>query len=132
MDTRSFTLQEEPNRLLEDSLTRYFVRADIYAKNNPFTFRLDVGYASLIRSYISQGITKNEGSDEYFVDSTALTDELKYIYAGLQVAFVINPLIKIFLAGEMPVYSWSVLPMKEPDKDKIFFQAQAGLVFSFH
>jgi hypothetical protein len=131
LETRSYALQKEPNLLMEDRLTRYFIRADIYAKNNPFSFRLDIGYGSLVRSYTSQEIVENEDDDGYFLDRVVPADELKYIYMGLKAAYVINPLIKVFIAGEMPVYSWSVLPMKNPDKDKVLFQAQVGVVFSF-
>jgi hypothetical protein len=135
LDTRSFTLQKEPNMLLEDGLIRYFIRADIYAKNNPFSFRLDIGYGSLTRSYISQIIKENEDGDgdgeKYYLDRAAQTDELKYIYMGLKAAYVINPLVKIFLAGEMPVYTWSEPPMRNPAKNSILFQAQFGVVLSF-
>jgi hypothetical protein len=127
LETKSFTLQKEPDLLLEDRLTRFFIRADIYAKNNPFSFRLDIGYGSLMRSYVSEII---DPSDPAIVRNTS-TDELKYIYMGLEGAYVFNPWVKIFLAGEMPVYSWSVLPMRNLEKDKVLFQAQAGVVFSF-
>jgi hypothetical protein len=130
MDTRSFTLQKEPNLLLEDRLTRYFIRADIYAKNNPFSFRLDIGYGSVIRSYITQSITGGS-FDSLAIVRESLTDELKYIYMGLEGAYVFNPFLKLFLAGEMPVYAWSVLPMKNPNKNKPLFQFQAGVVLSF-
>ncbi|MDR0313998.1 MAG: hypothetical protein LBI14_10420 [Treponema sp.] len=114
VEIKSFTIQKESDLILKDIQTRYFFRADIFAKNNSFNFRLDIGYTSLQRSYFQ------------ITDST---DELKYLYLGLEAGYVINPLIRIFLAGEMPLFSWSVLPMKNPDK--VLFQAKGGIVFSF-
>jgi hypothetical protein len=117
LETKSFAHQKTSDLFLEDMQNRYFFRADIFAKNNPFSIRLDVGYASLKRTYISQS---NDSSDEF-----------KYIFLGMEAAVTINPLIRVFLAGELPLFSWSVLPMKNPDKNKVLFQVQGGIVLSF-
>jgi hypothetical protein len=116
LETKSFIDQRASDLLLEDNLTRAFFRTDIFAKNNPLNFQLDIGYGILKRIY-SQSI-----------DSS---DELKYFFLGLEGAYTINPIIKIFLAGEMPLLSWSTAPMKDPGKDKILFQARGGIVLNF-
>jgi hypothetical protein len=117
LEIKSFVHQKTSDLLLEDIQNRYFFRADVFEKNNPLSIQLDVGYTSLRRAYFSQG--------------TESSDELKYVFLGLEAACVINPFIKIFLAGEMPLFSWSVLPMKNPDKNKALFQLSGGIVLSF-
>jgi hypothetical protein len=122
--TRDFALQKRSNLLIEDSLTRYFFRADVFSKNVPYTCRVDLGYQNLSRSYSS-----------YFVDSSGLyrgnrADEFKALYIGLEASYMVNPTLKLLLGSEMPVYSWSSRPMKSPDKGSLLFEAHAGIILT--
>jgi hypothetical protein len=124
MNLKGFAQEQKPNLLVEDSLTRYFFRADVFSKNVPYTCRLDLGYQIMSRSYSS-----------YVVNGTGLdrageTDEFKAFYMGLETAYMVSPAFKLFLGGEMPVYSWSVRPMKSPDKGSFLFRAYAGIVLT--
>ena len=121
---RSFTLREEPNLLIEDVFVRYFFRADMYTKNVPYTIRLDLGYQSLRRSYSSQKIEDGE------IVKDSKSDVLKSIFIGLELTYTINPSLKILLGGELPVYSWAELPMKDLAKGSALFQAWTGVIWT--
>ena len=124
MSVRNFTQREQANLLIEDELIRYFFRADVYTKNIPYTIRVDLGYQSLSRSYMTQSVS---GTD--IVKDTA-TDELKSVFMGLEGSYTFSPALKFLLAGEMPVYSWSVRPMKDPSKNSFLFQASIGIIWT--
>jgi hypothetical protein len=126
MNIKSFALEKYANLLIEDSITRYFFRADIFSKNVPYTCRLDLGYQNISRSYSS-----------YFINASLLdrdnqADEFKALYVGLEASYTVNPALKLLLGGEMPVYSWSVQPMKSPDKGSFLFQARAGIILTLN
>ena len=124
MGVRNFTLREEANVLIEDGLSRYFFRADVFTKNVPFTIRVDLGYQSLRRSYTSEKIETNN-----LVKDTQ-TDEFKSIFIGLEGAYTFSPALKFLLGGEMPVYYWGVRPMKDPPKGTFLFEARAGIIWT--
>jgi hypothetical protein len=124
MSVKGFALEEKANLLIEDSMTRYFFRADVFSKNVPYTCRLDLGYQNMSRSYSSYRI--NGAS----LDRDIQIDEFKALYIGLEASYTANPALRLFLGGEMPVYSWSVQPMKSPDKGSFLFQAHAGIVLT--
>ena len=124
LNSQSFALKMETNLLAEDSLNRYFFRADVYTKNVPFTVKVDIGYGELKRSYYTQSVSGTE------LVSDVKDDELKFFYLGLEAAYTINPMFRLFLAGEMPVYSWSVPKMKNPEKGAFLFQARGGLILT--
>jgi hypothetical protein len=86
---------------------------------------MDLGYQSLTRSYSSDVIIG--GTD---LDRITDTDEFKCLYLGMEVSYVIIPELKVLLGGELPVYSWSVRPMKDAAKEKVFFQAHAGVIWT--
>lgn len=134
LSTQTFARRMEINMLAEDSLDRYFFRADVFNKNVPFTIKVDIGYASLKRSYSSQNVTVTETSPGNFdakIVTAKNTDEYRSIYLGLNAAYTVNPMIKLVLAGEMPVYSWSVPKMKNSDRGSFLYQASGGIVLSF-
>jgi len=121
---RNFTIREQANLLVEDELNRYFFRADVFTKNIPYTMRLDLGYQSLSRSYISQKVS---GSD---IVKNSDKDEFKSVFLGLEGTFSLNESLKLVLGGEMAVYSWGVRPMRDPSKNTMLFQARAGVIYS--
>ena len=125
MSTRNFTLRENATLLIEDELTRYFFSADVYAKNMPFTVRVNLGFQDLKRTYDSRKIENNT------IAKDTQTDEHKSVFAGLEAKYTISPALKILLGGEMPIYSWSVRPLKDPSKGILFFRATAGFILTF-
>jgi len=124
MVVRNFALREESNLLIEDGLTRYFFRADVYTKNVPYTIRVDLGFQSLRRSYISDKIDNND------LVKDSQTDEFKSVFAGLEASYEFGPALKFILGAEMPVYSWGVRPMKDPPKSTMLFQARTGIIWT--
>ena len=110
MGLQRFTQRASRDYLIGDHLDRYFLRAHFFAKNVPFTLRLDLGYQSLKRSY-----TNN-------------TDEIESIFAGFEGYFTINERLKIILGAEIPVYTWTLLPGRP---ENLFFQANAGIIWTF-
>jgi hypothetical protein len=122
--TRNFALQKEANLLIEDSLIRYFFRADVFSKNVPYTCRLDLGYQNLSRSYSFYSVKAAS------LDRNSETDEFKALYIGLETSYTVSPALKLLLGGEMPVYSWSSRPMKSPDKGRFLFGARAGIILT--
>jgi hypothetical protein len=121
---RTYAVQEKANLLTEDSLTRYFFRADVYTKNVPYTIRVDLGCQNLKRSY--SGYVINNAS----LEKTVTTDEFKSFFLGLEGAYTFSPELRITLGGEFPVYSWSVGPMKSPHKDSFLFRARTGIIWT--
>ena len=120
----NYTKREQSNLLVEDGLNRYFFRFDVFAKNVPYTIRLDLGYQNLIRSYSSQKVS---GVD--IVKDTG-KDEFKSIFLGLEGSYTFNETLKFVLGGEIPVYSWGVRPMKDPAKGTVLFKARTGVVWT--
>jgi hypothetical protein len=124
MASKGFALERKANLLIEDAVTRYFFRADVFSKNVPYTCRLDFGYLTLSRSYSSSVINGTS------LDTDSLTDEFKAFYMGLEVSYMVNTGLKLLLGAEMPVYSWSVQPMKSPDKGSLLFRAHGGIILT--
>ena len=133
INTQTYAQKMDINMLAEDSLDRYFFRADVFSKNVPFTVKLDIGYASLKRSYSSKSIEVNEISPGVFegkIVTAQENDEFRYVYMGLEGTFRISHLFKFYVSGEMPLYSWSVPKMKNPEKNTFFFQAMGGIILT--
>jgi hypothetical protein len=125
LTAKGFALEKDANLLIEDSLTRYFFRADVFSKNIPYTCRLDLGYLTMSRSYSSYIVNGVN------LDQENQTDEFKALYIGLETSYMVSPALKLLLGGEMPVYSWSALPMQGPDKGSFLFRAYAGIILTF-
>ena len=123
MSYRSFTIREQANLLIEDESRRYYFSADAYTKNIPYTIRVDLGFEKLSRSYVSQKI-----DNDSIVKSTQ-TDEFKSVFMGLEGTYTFSPALKFLLGGEMPVYFWSVRPMKDPAKKTVLFEAHIGVIW---
>jgi hypothetical protein len=122
--TGNFALEKKSNFLIEDSMTRYFFRADVFSKNVPYTCRVDLGYQTMSRSYSSYVVS---GGD---LDRGSQTDEFKALYIGLEASYMVSPAFKLLLGAEMPVYSWSVQPMKSPDRGNFLFRARTGIILT--
>lgn len=123
--TRNHIEREQANLLIENNQTRWFFRADVFAKNFPYTIKVDLGFQDLKRSYITQKVS---GTD--IVNDTQ-TDELKSIFMGFDLTYTASQSLKLLLGAEMPVYSWSARPMKDPKKGAFFFRAWAGIGWTF-
>ena len=114
MIVKNYAYHKETDLIIKDSLNRYFFRADVYTKNIPYTIQVDLGFQNLSRSYYLQD----------------LTDEFKSIFMGLEVTYTLNQSVKFIFGGEMPVYSWSKSPMKNPPKSSFLFEAWTGAVWT--
>jgi len=123
-EIKDFTLREKIALLIEDKQTRFYFRSDVFTKNFPYNFIVDIGYQSLKRSYISMGIKGTE------IVQTTVTDELKSIFLGLEGSFTLTPALKLIAGGEIPVYSWSVRPMEDPPKSAMFFELRLGIIWT--
>ena len=105
---KSYTTQTSEQQSTRDMLIRYQFSADIFAKNFPFTLRLDGGYEILTR-YIS-------------IDNVEQEDKLKSWFAGLEVDWQIARPLKLTAGFETPFL------LNEP----IFrYKITAGLVYTF-
>jgi hypothetical protein len=124
MSIRNFSFRESENLLIEDESRRYFFKADVYTKNVPYTIRVDLGYQSLSRSYTSRVIDNGK------IAVNTETDEFKSLFIGFEGSFTFSQSLKILLGTEIPFYSWSVRPMKEPPRDTLFFNARAGIIWT--
>jgi len=120
----NFSYRERINLLIEDDLVKYFFRADVFTKNVPYTIKMDLGLQMLSRSYVSLEV---EGTD---IVKHTKTDVFKSAYIGLEGIYTINPDFKFLLGAQLPVYSWSTRPMKDPPKDKFLFEAKAGVIIT--
>ncbi|MDR2020284.1 MAG: hypothetical protein LBQ14_05895 [Treponema sp.] len=109
---RSFTEQTGGGKI-EDRWIRYQYTADVFSKNVPYTVHIDMGYQTLERSYSAGG-----------------TDTLKSVFLGFETTVRINPMVKVLLGAEMPVYSWGEKPLGNPGRT-VLFQAHTGVVLSF-
>ena len=125
MNQKNFAVREETFTLIDDELTRYYFRADVFTKNVPYTIRIDLGYQNHTRSY-SHTAVNSSGS----IVKINQADEFKSIFMGLEGTFTINPVLKILLGAEMPVYSWAVRPMKDPPDGVLLFEARMGLILT--
>ena len=125
MDIQNFTIRETENLIIEDMLERWYFRANIFAKNVPYTIIMDIGYQNLKRAYT--GSTVIGGN----VNRATETDQLHSIFTNIEGMITINHRIKLILGGFLPIFSWSELPMLNPPRDTTLFQANAGVILSF-
>jgi hypothetical protein len=117
INNKRFTQRKTDELLLKDELTRCQFRADVFAKNVPYTVRIDMGYQNLKRSYFPAG-TNSE------------TDELKSVFIGFEGACRITPSFQLILGTEMPVYCWGEKPLKGPERKTFLYQFHAGFTWT--
>ncbi|MDR1948456.1 MAG: hypothetical protein LBQ38_03620 [Spirochaetaceae bacterium] len=116
--TRSYTEQKTSELSLSDEQTRYQLGTEIFAKNMPYTIRVDIGYQSLRRTYA----IVSEGPE---------TNELRSVYAGFEGVFTITPMLKLLVGMEMPVYNWGQQPLKGPPSNTVLFDLHTGVILTF-
>jgi hypothetical protein len=121
INTKNFSQRKNDILLTTDKHIRYQFRADIFTKNVPYTIHIDMGFQSLIRSYIPSGI---------FSGAKAASDELKSIYIGFEGSYRIVPSLRLIMGMEMPVYTWGEQPLKSPEKNALLYQFQGGFVWT--
>ena len=125
IDMKSFALQRNSGLFIEDSMSRYFFRADVSGADNPLSFVFDMGYGSLKRTYVTHEVPGAE------IIREAPSDEVKFLFLGLKGAYSINPSLKVFISGEIPLYFWSVRPMKNPSKTDYLYNFSLGVTMNF-
>ncbi|MDR1588220.1 MAG: hypothetical protein LBS57_12255 [Treponema sp.] len=120
VNAKTFTRRMSDELLVKDSLIRYQLSADMFSKIVPYTVRVDLGYQALTRSYSGESAG---GSTE--------TDELRSVFAGFEGTWRIRVPLKLILGLEMPLYSWAVQPLKNPDRYSVLYRAHAGFIWTF-
>jgi len=115
--TKNFTGHPEDSSTIYDEIVRYQLGIDIFAKNFPVTFHIDVGYETLKRLY-TNGNSNN-------------TDELNAVYTGLEAKFQVTKPLRIIVGFEMPVYSWATQPMKDPANTYSLYKFHGGFSYTF-
>ena len=93
---------------VQDELFRAAYRADIHAKNVPFTISIEMGYESLKRAYGS--------SDE---------DMIRAVFLGFETNITVKPHFVFILGAETPIFVWGKDPL-ESAKNRLFFRAFTG------
>ena len=99
--------------LIQDELFRASYRADMYAKNVPYTISLEMGYQSLKRSY--------NMTDE---------DMIRAVFLGFETNITIKPRLIFILGAEIPVFVWGKAPL-EKEKSRWLFRAFTGFKWTF-
>jgi hypothetical protein len=113
---KGFTRQWDQDLLTRDEQIRYQFRGNIFSRSVPYSLRLDLGYQRLKRAYIAPGVNQE--------------DELDSLFIGFEVLYRIGSRFRLFLGGEMPVYSWGKKPLAGPDSRALLFQAQGGFTWT--
>jgi len=121
---KNFTIRQESDFLTQDALLKYFFRGLIHTKNIPFTIQLDMGMASLSRSYITQ-----TGGD-VGIESTSTNDVFTTMFAGIEVLLFLTPRFSVLFGVEMPLMSLDEEAFQIPEGLPPF-RAWAGVSFSF-
>ena len=119
MSGKYFTQRINDRLLVRDELIRYGFSADVFSKNVPYNIRIDMGYQSLKRFYLS-------GSS-----NSAVSDEIKSLYLGFEAGWRIRGPLKLILGLEMPVFSWAEQPLKSPGRETVLYKAHAGISWTF-
>jgi len=113
INIKNFTDHPEDSIAINDRLVRFQFSTDIFVKNFPFTFRIDMGYEILKRSY------------------NAVTDELRAIYAGLETNWQATKPLRVIAGFETPVLMWAMTPMQKPSNIFSLFKFHAGVSYTF-
>jgi hypothetical protein len=125
VNTRTYKEMENPGLVLKDERTRYGFRAEVVSKSYPYMVRVDAGFQTLKRSY--EGEIFDPAAPSF--TRTFDTDEIRAIYLGLEVNYQVAQRWRIFLGGEMPVYTWGASPLKK-EKGAVFFQVSGGFIWT--
>jgi hypothetical protein len=52
------------------------------------------------------------------------------VFVGFEGTWRISVPLKLMLGLEMPLYSWAVQPLKNPERSSVLYQAHAGLIWT--
>jgi len=121
---KNFTMRQRSDFLTEDSLLKYFFRGLIHTKNIPFTIQVDVGMATVQRSYITQ-TSSGDG-----IESNTKSDTFTTLFAGIEAVFSLTPRLNALFGAEMSILSLDKEAFQMPDALPPF-KAWAGLSFTF-
>ena len=113
-EIKTYTREEENSLIIRDELVRFIFSADIFAKNSPFTLRIDAGYETFNRSYESE---------------TSQKAELKAVFAGFEIKWQIIRQFRLIAGFEMPLFI--IEPEKNTPSTISLFKAYGGLAFTF-
>ncbi|GHU09187.1 hypothetical protein FACS1894151_06440 [Spirochaetia bacterium] len=122
VDMRSFIEQKTGGLIVKDELVRTVFASFIYADTVPHNVRIDLGWQSLKRTFI----TTDDISDEDKID------ELSSLFAGFDAHFTLHPSLQLTLAFEAPVYSWAEKPLHNPALNTFFFRASTGIIWKIN
>ncbi|MDR3174360.1 MAG: hypothetical protein LBU19_08930 [Treponema sp.] len=117
INTKGFSRLGDQRILIRDEQIRYQFTGNVFSWSVPYGARLDLGYQQLKRSYTSlAGDTK--------------TDKLNSLYIGAEIVFTLRSVLRLFLGGEMPVYSWGTKPLTGPERRTRLFQVHGGFTWT--
>jgi hypothetical protein len=125
LNTQAYRVMEDPGLVITDERTRYGFRAEVISKSYPYTVRVDGGFQTLKRSYGGEVFDPSGPS----FTRTSDTDEIRSIYLGLEGSYQVMRNLRLFLGGEMPVYTWGESPLKR-EKGAVFFKIYTGLFWT--
>ena len=100
---------------IKDELFRISYRADIHAKNVPYTVSIEIGYQTLTRAYS---------------EPVAGEDLIRAVFLGFEADVNIKPNFTLIIGAETPVFAWGKDELKR-SKNQWFFQAFTGFKWSF-
>ncbi|MDR2471723.1 MAG: hypothetical protein LBD09_06410 [Treponema sp.] len=117
ISTLSVTRDQYSARLTEtlhtrDERLRFCYRAEVHAKNVPYTIAIEAGYQTLSRHYDDAAAGK-------------AADQYREIFLGVEAAFTVRPLLTILAGVETPLYHWGKPPL-EKDSGAVLFRAFTG------
>jgi hypothetical protein len=112
---KNFTRQINDSLELQDDQRRILFSADVYAKNVPYTLRLDLGLETLTRVYIG----KNSSEADMF----------NALFAGLEFNWQYSKPFRFIAGFELPVYLWADELMLSPAFGDFIYKAHAGFVW---
>jgi len=117
VSAKNYTDQSENFIAKYDELVRFQISTDIFAKNFPITFRADIGYEILKRSY-RRGTSQD-------------TDELHAVYVGFQSKYQMTKPLRIIAGFETPIYLRTIQPMQGPNIVLRLFKFNGGISYTF-
>ena len=100
----------------EDALFRVCYRADVYAKNVPFTVSVEMGYQNLKRTY------RDSAQDG--------EDSIREVFLGFETNISITPKLILIVGAETPVFVWGKSPLTKA-KGIWYFRAFTGITWIF-
>jgi hypothetical protein len=116
-NSRSFTELDTEDLLTKDELNRFQFAMDIFSKNIPYTICFNTGFQMLKRSY-----TPSSGS--------SATEEFRWAYVGFETTWRVIPELQLIFGATIPVYNWSIDPLRKPANTSVMFETYTGFVWT--